>query len=71
MFVQKASDVRDHYTFLGNCPATPPLWLSQHFALSVKVGLREGWADSLPETCNDPNERNFALICTKKTIKIS
>ena len=24
----------DHYTFLGNCPPTPPL--SQHFALSEK-----------------------------------
>ena len=26
--------VWDHYTFLGNCPPTPPL--SQHFALSEK-----------------------------------
>ena len=25
---------KDHYTFLGNCPPTPPL--SQHFALSEK-----------------------------------
>ena len=35
----------DHFTFLGNCPPTPPL--SQHFALSknqdsVNVGLGKG-----------------------------
>ena len=29
-----ALKVPDHYTFLGNCPPTPPL--SQHFALSEK-----------------------------------
>ena len=28
------SDYLDHYTFLGNCPPTPPL--SQHFVLSEK-----------------------------------
>ena len=39
-----------HYTFLGNCPPTPPL--SQHFALSEKQVLmlthgRGRWAVSI------------------------
>ena len=37
----------DHYTFLENCPPTPPL--SQHFALSEKLMLAYGrgrWAVS-------------------------
>ena len=44
-FAQKGSD----YTFLKNCPPTPPL--SQHFAISekcVSVGLGEGYVDSFP-----------------------
>ena len=44
--------VRDHYTFLGNCPPTPPL--SQYFALfkwevSVDVGLGEGLVGRFPD----------------------
>ena len=31
----------DHYTFLGNCPPTPPL--SQHFVLSEKYELMLAW----------------------------
>ena len=32
--IQGGSKLRDHYTFLRNCPPTPPL--SQHFGLSGK-----------------------------------
>ena len=34
-FCTDGVSVLSHYTFLGNCPPTPPL--SQHFALNNKV----------------------------------
>ena len=36
----------DHYTFLGNCPPTPPL--SQHFPLCEKCWLRGGVGGQFP-----------------------
>ena len=35
---------RDHYTFLGNCPPTPPLTQHKHllFTWGNNVGLAEG-----------------------------
>ena len=44
--------VKDHYTFPGNCPPTPPQ--SQYFALykwevSIDVGLGKGLAGSFPD----------------------
>ena len=36
-YLKGVVEIWDHYTFLGNCPPTPPL--SQHFALSDKQVL--------------------------------
>ena len=42
--IMPGKHIWDHYTFLGNCPPTPPL--DQHFApsetVSVNVGSGEG-----------------------------
>ena len=49
-----------HYTFLGNCPPTPPI--SQHFAQvrSVNAALGKGEVGSFPEMYNDT--KNVSLI---------
>ena len=49
--------ILDRYTFLGNCPPSPPL--KPTFCpreLSAKVGLGEGWVGRFPETYNGKQE---------------
>ena len=42
---QRPPDAKDHYTFLRNCPPTPPL--REHFALSEMLAyLGEGYVSS-------------------------
>ena len=46
---QESIMIQDHYTFLGNCPSTPPL--SQHntcFSLREKYWFRGGVGGQIP-----------------------